>query len=125
PRFRRELAGQDGQERRLAAAVGAEHTEPAPRPDQQVDAVAPSENRAAVERFDEAASDQKLLGLAARGDEVDPGRRGIARALALLDLLELVEQPVRLLDAGLGLGPPRLGAAAQPLHLAAGAVGEE
>ena len=78
----------------------------------------------AAERLGEPLGHQQLLGLAVGGVEVDAGAGAGGGAGARLHLRQLGDHPVRLLDAPLGLGRPRLGAAPQPLDLVAHLVGE-
>ena len=118
PGVGRQPAGEHVEQRRLAAAVGPDQADARARRDDQIEAAHQSP---ASERLGHSACDDQPARAALRGGEVDPrGGRETARAA----LRQLVDEPLRLLDAPLGLGRARLGAAAEPLDLPPHGVGQ-
>ena len=108
----RQRSREHAEERRLAAAVRADHADPHPARDGEVEAV---EQHAAAERLpDPVRREQHPRASAGRG-ELDL-RRPLSAARPRL--AELLLEASRLLDAALRLGRAGLGSAAEPLDLA-------
>ena len=115
-----ERAGEELEERALAAAVGAEQAEAHARAQHEVELVERSSRPPQRPcRRRSRRSSRRVC----RPDAVKamPGLGGPA---AVVDRRELVDQLARLGDARLLLGGARLGALAQPGDLAAHAIGE-
>ena len=115
-------AVEEREQGRLAAAVRPQQAEAHARGELEVEVRGRSAGRRTTCVSPSATS--SFLVLRSRGVEVDPGPGAGGGAGARLHLLQLGDHPVRLLDAPLGLGRPRLGAALQPLDLVAHLVGE-
>ena len=109
---------QEIEQRRLAAAVRADQADARAGRDDEVEV---ADQTPAAERLRQAPRDQQPARPALRRHEVDArGGRDPARAA----VLQLVDEPGRLLDPSLGLGRACLGAPAQPLDLAAHGIGQ-
>ena len=119
PGSRRLFAEQHANERRLAAAVGAEQTDAHARPEAQVDAL---EDRPPVVGLRDPARLDQPARPRLRGAELEG--RG-PRLVAASELGDLVAQCPGALDARLLLGRARGGAAPQPFGLAAQRVAQD
>ena len=113
-----EFAGQQPQQRGLAAAVGADEADAHAVGDEEVQVLRRSSFGLAEAQGDVLELDQ-ALGLAIGGGEVDAGGRGLD---ALVDVAELADEVLGVVDAGLGLGGAGLGAAAEPVDFDLDAV---
>ena len=116
---RRLLAGEQAQQRALAAAVRAHEAEARAGAEDEVEAAARSRARRSSCRGPRPRRSRFVLRLGGR--EVDRHRRA---ARARVEVGELVLQPLRLVDARLGLARAGPGLAREPVELAAHAVAQ-
>ena len=112
------VAGEQVEQRRLAAAVRADEADVGAAHDGEVEV---ADERAAAERLRQSPRDEQLARPAPRGRELDAGG---AAGGSRPGVPELLDQAAGLLDASLRLGGARLRAAPQPLDLAAHRVGQ-
>src|SRR5438876_423134 len=116
--IRRQGARDQVQERGLPAAVRAYEADARSRRDGEVEA---ADERVVSKGLGQSTGDEEPPGPPLGGGEVDAhGPGGGARS----SVVELRDEPARLLDTSLGLGGARLGAPAEPGDLATDRVGE-
>src|SRR5215467_11607406 len=118
PRPRLEFAAKKAEQRRLAAAVRADHADAHSRLDRQTDSL---EEGAALDVAADIFQRDQLLCASFCRREVDCRR---VNATSRAEIREFADHLHRGIDARFRLPRPRLGAAAQPFDLAMDAVGE-
>jgi len=109
---RRLLAGEQAQQRALAAAVRSQEPQAGPRREHEVEV---ADDLAASVALREPLGDHQPLRLALRRREVEDDRRGLRPRV---EVRELVLQPLGLVDPRLRLARARAGLARQPVELA-------
>ncbi len=114
----RDFAGENAEERGLAGAVKAEQSEASAGSEREGEV---AEKRPAAEGLGDAVDGDEALGAAVGGGEIDLGG---AFGGARFEVAQFAHEAAGVVDAGLGFAGARLGAAAQPFHLARHAVGE-